>query len=116
MNGISLIPISQLIWRLITRREQALFNLEIKKKSGLSINPDVQKSKVPSSDGITLIGDFNINLLQHLNHSETNNYLDIYSLINAGILLTDLSDHFAPFFIRNFKIEKSQMKRKKLEK
>ena len=29
------------------------------------------------TEGITLIGDFNINLLQHLNHSETNNYLDI---------------------------------------
>ena len=26
--------------------EQAIFNLEIKKKSGLSINPDIQHSKV----------------------------------------------------------------------
>ena len=32
--------------------EQALFNLEIKKKSGLSINPDIHHSKVPSSDEI----------------------------------------------------------------
>ena len=31
------------------REEQAIFNLEIKKKSGLSINPDIQHSKVPSS-------------------------------------------------------------------
>ena len=31
------------------RGEQALFNLEIKKKSGLSINPDIPHSKVPSS-------------------------------------------------------------------
>ena len=31
------------------RGEQALFNLEIKKKSGLSINPDIHYSKVPSS-------------------------------------------------------------------
>ena len=31
------------------RGEQALFNLEIKKKSGLSINPDIHHSKVFSS-------------------------------------------------------------------
>ena len=36
---------------MITRREQELFNLEIKKKSGSSINPDMHHSKVPSSDG-----------------------------------------------------------------
>jgi len=35
--------------RFITRGEQALFNLEIKKKSGPSINPDIHHSKVPSS-------------------------------------------------------------------
>ena len=29
--------------------EQAIFNLEIKKKSGLSINPDIHHSKVFSS-------------------------------------------------------------------
>ena len=46
------------IWRLITRGENARFNLEIKKKSGLSINPDIHHSKVPSSGyirGIRLI-------------------------------------------------------------
>ena len=32
------------------RGEQAIFNLEIKKKSGLSINPDIHHSKVFSSD------------------------------------------------------------------
>ena len=32
------------------RREQAIFNLEIKKKSGLSINPDIHHSKVFSSE------------------------------------------------------------------
>ena len=32
------------------RGEQALFNLEIKKKSGLSINPDIHHSKVFSSE------------------------------------------------------------------
>ena len=31
------------------RGEQATFNLEIKKKSGLSINPDIHHSKVSSS-------------------------------------------------------------------
>ena len=30
--------------------EQAIFNLEIKKKSGLSINPDIHHSKVFSSE------------------------------------------------------------------
>ena len=34
------------------RGEQAIFNLEIKKKSGLSINPDIHHSKVFSSDNI----------------------------------------------------------------
>ena len=34
------------------RGEQAIFNLEIKKKSGLSINPDIHHSKVFSSDQI----------------------------------------------------------------
>ena len=32
------------------RGEQALFNLKIKKKSGLSINPDIHHSKVFSSE------------------------------------------------------------------
>ena len=32
------------------RGEQALFIIEIKKKSGLSINPDIHHSKVFSSD------------------------------------------------------------------
>ena len=31
-------------------RKKAIFNLEIKKKSGSSINPDIHHSKVPSSD------------------------------------------------------------------
>ena len=32
------------------RGEQAIFNLEIKKKSELNINPDIHHSKVFSSD------------------------------------------------------------------
>ena len=32
------------------RGEQAIFNLEIKKKSGLSLNPDIHHTKVLSSD------------------------------------------------------------------
>ena len=39
----------RLIWRLITRGEQALFNLEIKKKTGSIINPDIHHSKVFTS-------------------------------------------------------------------
>ena len=34
------------------RGEQAIFNLEIKKKSGLRINPDIHHSKVFSSDQV----------------------------------------------------------------
>ena len=34
--------------------EQAIFNLEIKKKSGLSINPDIHHSKVLSSGNFCL--------------------------------------------------------------
>ena len=37
------------------RGEQALFNLKIKKKSGLGINPDIHHSKVFSSDQITKV-------------------------------------------------------------
>ena len=38
-----------MIWRLITRREQALFNLEIKKKRRSSIDLDIHHFKVFSS-------------------------------------------------------------------
>ena len=34
--------------------EQAIFNLQIKKKSGLSLNPDIHHSKVFSSDYIRM--------------------------------------------------------------
>ena len=37
-------------WGLITIGEQALFNLEIKKKSGSSITPHIHHSKVSRSD------------------------------------------------------------------
>ena len=36
------------------RGEQAICNLEIKKKSGLSINPDIHHSKVFSSEQTTV--------------------------------------------------------------
>ena len=36
------------------RGEQEIFNLEIKKKSGLSINPYINHSKVFSSDRIVV--------------------------------------------------------------
>ena len=32
------------------RGEQVIFNLDIMKKRGLSLNPDIHHSKVPSSD------------------------------------------------------------------
>jgi len=38
----------------MTRGKHAIFNLEIQKKSGSSINPDIRHSKVPSSDCISL--------------------------------------------------------------
>ena len=41
------------LW-LKMRGEQAIFNLEIQKKSGLSINPDIHHSKVFSSELKTL--------------------------------------------------------------
>ena len=46
MNGISLIVIG----KLITRGEQAVFNLEIKKKSESSNDLDIHHSKVFGSD------------------------------------------------------------------
>ena len=49
------------------RGEQAIFNLEIKKKSGLSINPDIHHSKVPSS-GLVLLA-YKLALHFHLHTS-----------------------------------------------
>ena len=40
------------------RGEQAIFNLEIKKNSGLSINPDIHHSKVFSSGESQFFGNF----------------------------------------------------------
>ena len=48
-----------------------------------------------------------------IDHISTNLKDDFF---DAGILLTDLSDHFAPFFIRNFQIEKKPNKKKKVGK
>ena len=42
-------PICWLFWRLNSRGKQAIFNLDIKKKFGLSINSDIHHSKVFSS-------------------------------------------------------------------
>ena len=73
MNGISLIPIGQLILRLTTREEQALFNLEIKKKMRSSINLDIHHSYVFGSEQLieqcapseqwTVLGKFFLRLL-----------------------------------------------------
>ena len=51
---ISLIPICWLFWRLNSCGEQAIFNLDIEKKFGLSINPDIHHSKVFSSGYISI--------------------------------------------------------------
>ena len=40
--------------------EQAIFNLQIMKKSGLSLNPDIHHSKVFSSDHIKDHGNPNL--------------------------------------------------------
>ena len=48
-------PKRLLIWRLITRAEQALYKLEIKKKRRSSINPDIHHSKVPSSANLKIV-------------------------------------------------------------
>ena len=48
-----------------------------------------------------------------IDHISTNLKDDFF---DAGILLTDLPDHFAPFFIRNFKIEKKLNEQKKERK
>ena len=53
-NGISLIPICKLIWRLLTRGEQVIFNLEINKKRRSSSDLDIHHSKVFSSELGTL--------------------------------------------------------------
>ena len=45
-HGSSLIPIGKLIWRLIPRREKALFNLEIKKKRRSNLDLDIHHSTV----------------------------------------------------------------------
>ena len=41
-----LIPIGKLIWRLLTRGEQELFNLDIKKKRRSIIDLDIHHSNV----------------------------------------------------------------------
>ena len=55
---ISLIPICWLFRRLNSCGEQAIFNLDIKNKFGLSINPDIHHSKVFSSERVITVGYF----------------------------------------------------------
>ncbi len=54
-KGLDLILVCYLIWRLITRGEQAIFNLRIKKKRRSSIDLDIHHSKVFSSESWSLI-------------------------------------------------------------
>ena len=67
-----------------TRGEQALFNLEIKKKSGSSINPEIHQSKVPSSDRLS-----NLRLLD--SNKQTNKQAKY-------MYITSLRGRFAPIF------------------
>ena len=54
----ALIPISTILkFPALEKEDNALFNLEIEKKSGLSINSDIHYSKVLSSDEITETSD-----------------------------------------------------------
>ena len=60
------------------RGEQALLNLEIKKKTGLSINPDIHHSKVFSS-GLVISKDF-IHLFLDPKQHPPPFYPDLYPL------------------------------------
>jgi len=42
--------------------EQAIFNLQIKKKSGLSLNPDIHHSKIFSSELASSPHEFNLQI------------------------------------------------------
>ena len=59
------------------RGEQAIFNLEIKEKSGLSFNPDIHHSKVFSSDqlaGILMMNrlDLQADMFQNFKYNKLN--------------------------------------------
>ena len=57
------------------RGEQAIFNVEIKKKSGLSINPDVHHSKVFSSG--------HLNWIKNMEDSVVFNF-NIFSIVSSS--------------------------------
>ena len=60
--------------------EQAIFNLEIKKKSGLSLNPDIHHSKVFSSEFIANLD------LQNMLHYFNRFYLSGHLLMSKLVL------------------------------
>jgi len=71
------------------REEQAIFNLEIKKKSGLSINPDIHHSKVFSSG--KLIIELFISLFNHVSVKIINTGLKSVTVqLNSFTLLNKL--------------------------
>ena len=99
-------------------------------------------SLIKQSEGIVLLGDTNINLLRHLDHQETANYLDILFdnhflplivlptrthrsatvIVHISTNIKDTffdtgiilkSDHFPVFYIRHTKNKKSVKKVKK---
>jgi len=84
-NGICLIPIGSLIWSLITRGELALFNLEIKKKSGSSIDLDIHYSKVYSSEQSLLFKKFQKmnNILRYWSFFSIQEKFSVFHLIRV---------------------------------
>ena len=88
------IPICWLIWRLNSWRKQAIFNLEIKKKSGSSINPDIHHSKVPSS--CPFISFFNLLLIVRHTSSLLPHLLFLFS-VPSSLLLSHFSFIPLPF-------------------
>ena len=71
-------------------REQAIFNLEIKKKSGLSINPDIHHSKVFSSD--------RIETAKHNNKAYfAGEYFLYFEKLNTQVLIRAMARHIKLF-------------------
>ena len=69
------------------REEQAIFNLEIKKKSGLSINTDIHHSKVFSSG---------IQVSRYPGFRQVSRYQGIQVLRYPGIQVSDIQNSRYP--------------------
>ena len=85
---------SSQLWRLKTRGEQAIFYLEIKKKSGSSINPDIHHSKVPSSE-LKLQRQFSYCLFRYLVGTDFKKW-------NSGLLSDDASSSSSGIYVNKY--------------